>query len=65
MPARTDHDRIIAIETTVNQLKSQLIGNGQPGTVPSLSKRVGRLEFYLALAIGGFLVIVWFMEYSA
>ena len=62
MPDRTDHDMIVKTETTVLDMKLQLIGNGQPGRISIIEKRVGRLEFYLAIAIGAGTIIGWVIQ---
>lgn len=36
--------------------------NSPDGIVSSLSKRVNRLEYYLAMAIGGGVVIAWTLD---
>lgn len=37
---RTDTERLVAIETTVNDIKLRLLGNGQPGEIDKLHARI-------------------------
>jgi len=59
---RTDSERLAAIEGVVVRLERQLFGNGQPGVISTLGKRVSSLEWYLALAVGGGAAILWIVE---
>lgn len=40
MTNRTDSERIVAIETTVTDIKHRLLGNGQPGEIDHLHERI-------------------------
>lgn len=50
-----------AMNKTVESMFKRLFGNdeGDDGIIGKLKTRVSRLEFYLALAIGGGTVVVW------
>ncbi len=41
---RTDSERIAVIETTVVELKHNLLGNGQPGQIQVLHRRVSDIS---------------------
>ena len=58
----TEHARLAVIEATLHRIEHRLFGNGQPGLIDTLQKRVGRLEWYLAIAVGGGAVILWLLE---
>lgn len=50
-----------AMNTIMESIHDRLFGDdtGNTGIIGKLTQRVSRLEFYLALAIGGGTVIVW------
>ena len=62
MNDRTDSERLAVIESAVLKLSRDLFGNGQPGVIKAMSKRIGKLETYLAIAIGGGAVVIWMIE---
>lgn len=56
--ARMEERQISQCEA-IDSLTERLFGNGQPGLIAGLSKRIRRLEWYLALAVGAGTAIVW------
>jgi hypothetical protein len=46
-----------------NDVKS-VVGNGQPGRLSNLEKRVARHEWFLGLAIGGAAVVGYLLSYG-
>lgn len=55
-------DKIIQTHTMVEELKHQLVGNGQPGEIPKLKARLSWLERIAYTGLGALGVIVWAME---
>jgi hypothetical protein len=47
-----DHDRLTRIETTLESLKSELCGNGQPGRCARESIRLAKLERWQSRMMG-------------
>lgn len=63
--------KVAVIETRTDEWCDTLFGNGQPGVLEKLAKRVGRLEYYLAMAFGGAAVfnislgaVLWYLSYA-
>ena len=57
---KSDRERLASIETTLQELKNALIGDGDTGRIPKLEHRVGRLERAAAwLAGAGALIGVY------
>lgn len=57
MMTTADRDRLIAIETTVNDLKRELLGNGQPGKIALHGSRISKLENWRSYVTGSLVVI--------
>lgn len=58
-----DHDCLVRLDKTVDLLRHELLGNGQPGRCISHGRRIGRLELWMsrvngAIAILGVAVMV-------
>lgn len=49
---RTDSERIAAIETEVMNIKAALLGNGQPGKISEIEKRILYLENFRYWVMG-------------
>jgi len=60
--ARLD-EKMDSLKETLDKLDHNLFGNGQPGVIETLWKRVRRLEYYLAMFMGAGTVIVWLMKH--
>lgn len=59
-PHATDKDRLMRIEVTVGQLHNHLLGNGQPGEIDRIKKRIAALEKFRYLLGGALVAIGWF-----
>lgn len=55
-----DRDRLTRIETTVDLLKVELLGNGQPGRCAYHSQRLRSLERWRWLMVGAGTVVGFF-----
>lgn len=55
-------ERLSRMEGTLDRIERRLFGNGQPGEIAIIKLRVSRLEWYLALSIGGGAAILWIIE---
>lgn len=54
--------KLDAIVDKVDWLTHSLFGNGQPGVIATIVKRLTRLEWYLALSIGGCSVVLYILD---
>ena len=55
-------ERLMAHDRKQDELIEQLFGNGQPGVISKMNRRLSRLEIWIAIAMGGGLVIIWILE---
>jgi hypothetical protein len=63
-PDRTDRERLAAIEAIVLRMEQRLLGNGQPGIIDKLERRVTRLESWFWRAAGAIGLAVFILEIS-
>lgn len=49
---KEDHDRLVKMETILDLLRAQLLGNGQPGRCARESTRLSALERWQARIMG-------------
>jgi len=59
---RTDRERLAAIEAIVLRMEQRLLGNGQPGVIDKLERRVTRLESWFWRAAGAIALGVFILE---
>jgi hypothetical protein len=55
-------ERLAVIEAVVLRLEARLFGNGQPGEVADLARRVGRLEAWLWRLAGAGAILLAALE---
>lgn len=55
-------ERLAVIEAIVRRLESRLFGNGQPGEISAIKKRVARLESWLWRATGAAAILLCILD---
>lgn len=56
-------ERLAAIETSVDMLVHELLGNGQPGAIEKLNDRIHVLESWFWRAAGATAIIIFITEF--
>ncbi len=58
-------ERLAVIEAVVRRLESRLFGNGQPGEIAAIKRRVVRLESWLWRATGAAALLLCILDLLA
>jgi hypothetical protein len=61
-PDATDGERIASVETILCDMHKRLFGNGQPGEIEEIKRRVADLEKWMWRCLGGGAVLVALWE---